>query len=142
MPKTGHVHVAPTDRGWRVDVEGQGRANGTHETQQHLRLAWRELREHERDVALSRIETAIRRVAEAHGAPQKCHRTITEAWAAFVAYHLAEAPALTFDEFLEAFPGLLDGGLLKRHFSSELLATPAARSTWVDPDLRPLPAHT
>lgn len=109
---------------------------------EHLRLAWRELREQEREVALTRIETAIRHVAEAHGAPQKYHRTITEAWAAFVGYHLAEEPALAFDAFLERFPGLLDGALLTRHFSPELLATPAARSTWVEPDLRPLPAHT
>jgi len=109
---------------------------------EHLRLAWRELREHEHDVALARIETAIRHVAEAHGAPGKYHRTMTEAWAVFVAYHLAEAPALGFDEFLERFPGLLDGGLIKHHYSPALLATPAARSTWVDPDLRPLPAHT
>jgi hypothetical protein len=109
---------------------------------EHVRLAWRELREHDREVALARIETAIRHVAEAHGAPGKYHRTMTEAWAALVGYHLAEEPGLTFDEFLDRFPGLLDGGLLKRHFSSELLATPAARATWVDPDLRPLPAHT
>jgi hypothetical protein len=92
--------------------------------------------------ALTRIETAIRHVAEAHGAPQKYHRTMTEAWAALVGYHLAEEPVLAFDEFLARFPGLLDRGLLKRHFSAELLATPAARATWVDPDLRPLPART
>jgi hypothetical protein len=109
---------------------------------EHLRLAWRELREHEPEVALGRIEAAIRHVAEAHGAPDKYHRTMTEGWAALVAYHLAEAPELTFDQFLARFPGLLDGGLLTRHFSSELLATPAARRTWVDPDVRPLPAHT
>jgi hypothetical protein len=109
---------------------------------EHLRLAWRELREHDRRVALRRIETAIRHVAEAHGAPDKYHRTMTEAWASLVGYHLAEEPALTFDEFLDRFPRLLDAGLLKRHFSSGLLATPAARATWVDPDLRPLPAHT
>lgn len=109
---------------------------------EHLRLAWRELREHEREVALARIETAIRHVAEAHGAPGKYHRTLTEAWAALVGHHLAEEPALGFDEFLERFPALLDGGLLRRHWSAELLATPAARAAWVDPDLRPLPAHT
>ena len=108
---------------------------------EHLRLAWGELREHDREVALARIETAIRHVAEAHGAPDRYHRTMTEAWAALVGYHLAEAPRLAFDEFLDRFPGLLDG-LLERHFSTELLATPAARATWVDPDLRPLPAHT
>jgi hypothetical protein len=109
---------------------------------EHLRLAWRELREHERGIALGRIEAAIRHVAEAHGAPDKYHRTMTEAWAALVGYHLAEEPGLEFDAFVERFPGLLDGGLLKRHWSAELLASPAARATWVDPDLRPLPAHT
>jgi hypothetical protein len=109
---------------------------------EHLRLAWRELREHDREVALARIETAIRHVAEAHGEPGKYHRTMTEAWAALVGYHLAEEPTLAFDAFLERFPALLDGGLLRRHWSPELLAKPAARAAWVDPDLRPLPAHT
>jgi N-formylglutamate deformylase len=104
---------------------------------EHLRLAWRELREHGREVALTRIETAIRDVAEAHGAPQKYHRTITEAWAAFVAYHLAEEPALDFDEFLARFPGLLDGALLTRHFSTELLATPAADRRGSNPTCAP-----
>lgn len=121
------------------DLLGPGGEFGHRE---HLRLAWRELREHEREVALARIETAIRHVAAAHGAPDKYHRTMTEAWAALVGHHLAEEPALTFDAFLERFPGLLDGGLLTRHWSAELLASPAARATWVDPDLRPLPAHT
>jgi hypothetical protein len=121
------------------DLLGPGGEFGHRE---HLRLAWRELREHEREVALARIETAIRHVAAAHGAPDKYHRTMTEAWAALVGHHLAEEPGLTFDAFLERFPGLLDGGLLTRHWSAELLASPAARATWVDPDLRPLPAHT
>jgi hypothetical protein len=66
---------------------------------------------------------------------------MTEAWAALVGYHLAEEPRLGFDEFLERFPALLDRRLLARHFSPELPATPAARATWVDPDLRPLPAR-
>jgi hypothetical protein len=108
---------------------------------EHIRLAWRELREHDRDVALGRIETAIRHVAAAHGAPDKYHRTITETWVALVSHHLDEAPSLGFDEFLERFPGLLDRGLLARHFSRELLAAPAAREASVAPDLRPLPGR-
>jgi hypothetical protein len=107
---------------------------------EHIQLAWRELREHDREVALGRIETAIRHVAAAHGAPDKYHRTITEAWVALVSHHLDEAPSLSFDEFLERFPGLLDRRLLERHFSRELLAAAAARQGSVAPDLRPLPA--
>ena len=108
---------------------------------EHILLAWRELREHDRDVALRRIEASIRHVAAAHGAPGKYHRTITEAWVALVAHHLEEAPALGFDEFVERFPALLDRRLLDRHFSRELLAAAPAREGWVAPDLRPLPAR-
>jgi hypothetical protein len=108
---------------------------------EHIRLAWRELREHDRDVAMGRIETTIRHIAAAHGEPDKYHRTITEAWVALVHHHLAEAPALGFDEFLDRFPALLDGRLLGHHYSRELLADPAARAGSVAPDLRPLPAH-
>ena len=54
-------------------------------------------------------------------------------------HHLEEAPALGFDEFVDRFPGLLDSGLLKHHYSRELLAAPAAREGSVAPDLRPLP---
>jgi hypothetical protein len=107
---------------------------------EHVRLAWRELRADDRDRAMRRIEDTIRHVAAAHGEPGKYHRTITEGWAALVAHHLAEAPELTFDEFCARFPGLLDPGLLGRHYSRERLADPAARATAVAPDLRPLPA--
>jgi hypothetical protein len=35
---------------------------------------------------------------------------------------------------------LLDPGLLGDFYSPALLASPAARAQWVDPDRRPLPA--
>lgn len=107
---------------------------------EHVRLAWTELRAHDRDGAMQRIETTIRHVAAAHGQPDKYHRTITEGWASLVAHHLAEAPDASFDAFCARFPGLLDPGLLGRHYSRERLADPAARAAMVEPDLRPLPA--
>lgn len=33
MPEKGDVHVVPGDGAWRVEVEGQSRASGTHDTQ-------------------------------------------------------------------------------------------------------------
>lgn len=33
MPKQGDVHVVPSDRGWRVEIEGTGGARSTHQTQ-------------------------------------------------------------------------------------------------------------
>jgi hypothetical protein len=36
------VHVVPSDKGWRVEVEGQRRAKGTHQTQQ---AAWQQAKQ-------------------------------------------------------------------------------------------------
>jgi hypothetical protein len=33
MPKKGDVHVMPSDKGWRVQIEGTGGARSTHKTQ-------------------------------------------------------------------------------------------------------------
>lgn len=33
MPRKGDVHVLPGENGWRVEVEGQSRASGTHDRQ-------------------------------------------------------------------------------------------------------------
>jgi hypothetical protein len=52
---------------------------------------------------------------------------------------MAEAPSETFDELLRRNPGLLDKRLLTRFYSSRLLASPAARTGWVEPDLKSFP---
>jgi len=108
---------------------------------EHIRLAWSELRERDRAAAVGEVSETIRHLAAAHGAPDKYHRTITEAWVALVEYHLEEAPELDFDAFCTRFPGLLDTGLVGRHFSRELLAREEARAAFVEPDLHPLPAR-
>jgi hypothetical protein len=41
MPRKGDVHVVPADKGWRVEVDSQGRAIGTHDTQA---AAWKQAR--------------------------------------------------------------------------------------------------
>jgi hypothetical protein len=42
MPKKGDVHVVPADKGWRVEVEGSGRAESTHKTQA---AAWKKAKQ-------------------------------------------------------------------------------------------------
>jgi hypothetical protein len=42
MPRKGDVHVVPSDKAWRVEVEGQRRAKGTHQTQQ---AAWQKAKQ-------------------------------------------------------------------------------------------------
>jgi hypothetical protein len=107
---------------------------------QHLELTWRCLEDHEPDAALAIVADAIRRVAAAHDATDKYHATITSGWVHCVAVHRERWPADSFERFIERNPALLDSKLLGHHFSRDLLACDEARSTVVDPDLRPLPA--
>ena len=43
MPPGGDVHVVPSDKGWRVEVEGSSRARSTHPTQAEAARAGREI---------------------------------------------------------------------------------------------------
>jgi Uncharacterized protein conserved in bacteria (DUF2188) len=42
MPGKARWHVVASERGWRVEVEGQTRASGTHATQQ---AAWQQAKQ-------------------------------------------------------------------------------------------------
>jgi hypothetical protein len=106
----------------------------------HLRLGWLCLRAHGFEVGLDRIRELVRRYATALGAPEKFHETMTRAWAEAMQAAIDETPELgTFDAFLVAHPGLLNSGLLERHYRKETLFSPAAKAGWVPPDLEPLP---
>jgi hypothetical protein len=45
-----------------------------------------------------------------------------------------------FAAFAAQYPALLDAKLLAQFYSPELLKSDTARATWIDPDLKPLPA--
>lgn len=107
---------------------------------QHLELAWTCLASRRFEQAVAQVISAIRRFSVLHGASERYHDTITRAWLRVVAIHVAESRAASFDEFIAANPVLMDQGLLGRHYSAELLRSQAARSAWVDPDIRAFPS--
>ena len=102
----------------------------------HLRLAW--LIVHRMPLAESEawIRTAISHYAATHGLSGLYHETVSLAWVRLVATH-HEA---TFDEFLHVHQARLRFNLLHEFWSAALLASPAAKQRWVEPDLRPLPS--
>jgi hypothetical protein len=107
---------------------------------QHIELTWLAVRQHGRAAAIELISDGIQRTARYAGAPQKYHVTISRAWVELVAYHVSDpATPATFDVFAERYPALLDKRLLGGHYRSTTLASPTARSSWVAPDLKPLP---
>ena len=105
---------------------------------EHLRLTWIAVTGHGVPAAIDLVGDGIRRTARYAGAPQKYHATVSRAWVEIVGRHAAEAAGPDFDAFLARCPDLLDKRLLARHYRSSTLASTAARTGWVPPDLRPL----
>ena len=107
----------------------------------HLRLTWALVRLTGVEAAMKRITSGIRYFATQHGQAEKYHETMTRFWVRIVAHAVAaRSDITTFDEFLAAFPLLLEKDLPYRHWQRETIASPAARAQWVEPDIQALPA--
>jgi len=106
----------------------------------HIRAAWIYLRQLPFPAAAERMAESLRHFAASKGAHMKYHETITRAWMFLVAHALEQdRQADAFAAFAAAHPELLDAHALDRFYSSQLLASPAARMEFVAPDLSPLP---
>ena len=107
----------------------------------HLRLAWLYLRADGFDQGGANVRAMLRQIVASHGAADKYHETITAFWIYLVYYAMTLTPEIdTFDAFIAAHDHLLDGSLLKRHYSAERLRD--SRTVYAPPDLRPLPDIT
>ncbi|HEU4782625.1 MAG TPA: hypothetical protein VFS83_04725 [Ktedonobacterales bacterium] len=106
----------------------------------HLRLTWALVRLTGVEAAMNRITSGIRYFAAQHGQAEKYHETMTRFWVLLVGHMVAARPDITtFDEFLAAFPMLLDKDLPYRHWRRETMFSPDARARWVEPDILALP---
>jgi hypothetical protein len=105
---------------------------------QHIHLTWLAVRRYGTEAAVGLVSDGIRRTARYAGAPQKYHATVSRAWVELVAFH-AVADDVPFHAFADRYPDLLDKRLLTHFYRSSTLATAAAKTGWVEPDLRPLP---
>jgi hypothetical protein len=70
------------------------------------------------------------------------HETITLAWARLVRDYMLRSDDSEL-ESIELYRRLIftfsDRGFLLKYYSRELLMSPKARATWMEPDLMPLP---
>ena len=110
---------------------------------EHVQLAYLAVRRYGTAEAAERIGRWLRHLTAYAGAPQKYNATVTWAWTEIVGHHLAADQAgpgpMDFDSFAARHPRLLDKRLLRGHYSSSVLASARARTTWVEPDLAPFP---
>ncbi len=106
----------------------------------HLRLAWLAVRRHGGNAAEEVVTAGIQRFAEHYSHGPVYHDTITRFWVRLVAHAVSHRPEIVdFDEFLAAYPPLLDKSTPLRHWSREAMFAPDARAAWRDPDLVALP---
>ena len=104
---------------------------------QHVQVAWLFVRHHGMPAALSEFSAAIRRFADAKGAPGLYHETITWAFLLLIADRQARNPVESWEAFAAANPDLLTWkpSILNRYYSKELLASDLAKRTFLMPDL-------
>jgi len=107
----------------------------------HVRLAYIYLCEHSVDGSTERMKKALLAFLAHLVAPtSKYHETITRAWVMAVAHFMARSePCNSAAAFMLASPRLLDRKIMFKHYSAEVLFSPAARAAFVKPDMREIP---
>jgi hypothetical protein len=108
---------------------------------EHVHVTWLAVRSFGATAAVTIISDGIQLTARYAGAPQKYHATISRAWVELVACHALPTDP-DFTTFAERNPALLDKRLLRHFYRPATLASAAARTGWVPPDLAPIPHST
>jgi hypothetical protein len=108
----------------------------------HVRVAWLLLRRCSVVDAVEQMCKGIAALAKQAGAPEKYHRTISEALMRLIAHGGAMDTRLSWEDFVRSNPKLLSDvrGLLAEYYSTDRLMSLEARMRFVQPDLQPLPA--
>lgn len=135
--------ISANDRQFLAELESARFEPGQFDHRAHVRAAYIYLAESDSDRASERMRDALLGFLRHHGVdPSKYHETITRAWILAVRHFMQLTPAAqSADEFIDANPQLLDAQIMLTHYSAELLFSPQARATFVDPDLGPIPRH-
>ena len=131
--------ISSDDQVFRQAFETGGIAAGSFDHRSHLRLAYIHLCEAAPAAALPLFRAALQRFLQQVGAPaSKYHETLTAAWLHVVWLAMQEArPCESAADFLDAVPALLVRDCLERHYSPAVLASDAARQSFVAPDRAP-----
>ena len=111
----------------------------THEA--HLRLAWIHLRKYGLEQAIRNVTDQLQQFVQMVGAEGKFHMTLSVAAVKAVYHFMGRATSPDFCGLLEEFPALRDQfrELIDAHYGPERLNSPAARSTFLEPDRLPFP---
>ena len=115
-------------------------ANESFHHLSHLHVAWVYLSESSCvDEAAAKMRNTLRRFARSAGKSEKYHETITLFWVHLLAGLRAVRSRESLKQIVQANPRLLEKNFPLAYYSPERLFSDKARSSWVEPDLKPLP---
>ena len=109
---------------------------GTFDHAAHVHAAWLYLAQYSLPDAIAAFSAALRRLTVKLGVPDKYHETVTWFFMLLIAERRAAGAGGDWPEFCRDNPDLLcrRDNILKRYYSSELLASDRARHAFVLPD--------
>jgi hypothetical protein len=105
----------------------------------HLHVAWVYLTESSSmQQAANKMRDTLRRLAVIAGKPEKYHETITLFWVHLLSSAYATNRGGRLEDIVHANPHLLEKNFPLAYYSAGRLFSDEARSSWVEPDLKPL----
>jgi hypothetical protein len=105
----------------------------------HLHVAWVYLAESSSvRQAAKKMRDTLLRFAVAAGKPEKYHETITLFWVLVLSRAQAASRGERVEDIVRANPQLLEKNFALAYYSAKRLFSDEARTSWVEPDLKPL----
>jgi len=107
----------------------------------HVRLAYVYLCDGSIESAAEKMKQSLLAFLVHFGiSASKYHETITRAWIMAVHYFMGKSQGFpSAAAFIGAHPELLDSKIMLTHYSAEVLFSPTARQSFVEPDIQSIP---
>jgi hypothetical protein len=102
---------------------------------EHVRMAFEMLRRHDFAETVLHYSRALRAMTAGAGRPEAFHQTVTIAFLSLIAERMESGTPADFAAFARDNPDLIDKAVLTRWYRPQRLASPAARRTFLLPDL-------
>ena len=137
-PKAGGM----TDTELTRSLERGDIANENFHHLSHLHVAWVYLAESSSVAeAEGKMRATLRKFAASAGHAEKYHETITLFWVRFLNRLRAVNVGRHLEDIVRTNPHLLEKNFPLEYYSRETLFSDQARTSWIEPNLKPLPTN-
>ncbi len=135
--------ISKADAEFKNKFEACEIAAGGFNHEAHIRLAYIYLAENDSESSVDLMRTSLKRFLEHNNVePTKYHETLTKAWILAVYHFMNKTGRCTSArELIDRHSEMLDTKIMMSHYSADVLFTDAARETFVEPNLDPIPRY-